>query len=119
MPEIGCQTDFVNHRPDILKEYEEIIDHYTRKSNIDYYTKKGEFIIYAYLEKKDITIVKTQSKNYYERGCNTVDYLSYSNIILIDIIDFLETLEYRDPNFLDTLLFDGMKINDFKLKFYD
>jgi hypothetical protein len=115
MPEISCQTDFINHRPDILKEYEEIIDHY------EIYNKLHVFV---YLKLNDINIIKKRKKwkkwkTYYERGCNTVDYLSYSNIIFFPIIDILKTCEYRDPNFLDTLLFDGMKINDFKLKFYD
>jgi hypothetical protein len=115
MPEVGCQTDFIKHRPDILKEYREIIDHYTTYNNLH---------VFAYLESNDITIVKKRNKwkkwkTYYERGCNTVDYLSYSNIIFIDIIDFLERLDYGDPNYLDTILFDGMNKKDFKLKFYD
>jgi hypothetical protein len=109
MPEIGCQTDFIKHRPDVLKEYRGTIDHY------DIYDKLHVFV---YLESNDITILKKHT-NYYERGCNTIDYLSYSNIIFIDIIDILKTCEYRDPNYLDTILFDGMNIKDFKLKFYD
>jgi hypothetical protein len=113
MPDISVQTHFIDHQPEVLKEYKEYFVNFSIR---------GKFQLTITLDDDDIDVHVHGNK--VDKGCMTIDYLSYTNAIFVNIIDRIIHFEYlkedeNEPDFLDTLLFGGVPLKDFKFKIND
>lgn len=106
MPDIACQTDFEHHCPSVLSTYHE---------RIAKFIIRNEVYIFIYLYNNDI--VSEVINHSCSKGCNTIDYLSYSNIILYPVLNRLFLWQHSHPiPYIDIL--DRLPDDDFHLKYY-
>jgi len=114
MPDASVQTDFIDHQPEVLREYHEFFQKFQVGK---------DFHLTLTLYDNDVDTDIHEDK--VDKGCITIDYLSYSNAIFVNIIDRIISFEYyppgyeEEPHFLDTLLFGGVPLKDFKFKIND
>jgi len=113
MPDASVQTDFIDHQPEVLREYDE---------NFVKFSIRGKFQLTVTLDDNDVDTDIHGDK--VDKGSMTIDHLSYSNAIFVNIIDRIIDFEYPpcddgEPHFLDTFLFGGVTLKEFKFKIND